>query len=210
MKPTSLDNPILFTKSVALSLALIVLCLFLRHLQDCGYSTKFRKITRDLESGELLTTNSCKRKGLGFGCIEKTSLQMQSWSMGERRCGWNLGRILITGISCLLLLSHTWREQRGPQKTFSNWDTQYYHSFERRKEEKFSLSSIFLKFVLLYYGKLWNIKSGPKARNCKGWRKRFVLCKEGNCDLYKCGDVRRWHASWYTLGRRKSSSGSGD
>jgi hypothetical protein len=78
MKPTSLDNPILFTKSVALSLALIALCLFLRHLRGCGYSTKFRKITRDLESGELLTTNSCKRKGLGFGCIEKTSLQMQS------------------------------------------------------------------------------------------------------------------------------------
>jgi hypothetical protein len=70
-KPTSLDNPILFTKSVASSLALIALCLFLRHLQDCGYSTKYR--TRDLESGELPTKDSSKRKGLGFGCIEKTS-----------------------------------------------------------------------------------------------------------------------------------------
>jgi hypothetical protein len=132
--PTSLDNAILFTKSVASSLASIALCLFLRHLQDCGYSTKFR--TRDLESGELPTKNSCERKGLGFGCIEKTSLQMQSWSMGERSCGWNLGRISITGIMCLLWLSHTWREQRGPQKTFSDWDTQDYYSFERRKEQK--------------------------------------------------------------------------
>jgi hypothetical protein len=71
-----LDNPILFTKSVALSLASIALCLFLRHLQDSGYSTRCR--TRDLEGGELPTKNCCERKGLGFGCVEKTSLQMQS------------------------------------------------------------------------------------------------------------------------------------